>query len=1053
MKKSILLFIFIVLVAIEIKAQTLIDPAGDGGFETGATFAANGWTFVNDGRAGVRNDWAVGNPTGVGATVSRAAFISNDGGTTYVYSTGRNSVSHFYRDIIVPANTTVDLSFNWKADGESGFDYLRVFVVPTTTTPVGGTQLTTGQVGGDFNSQGTWQTVTNLNLGCNNTGSSVTRRLVFSWRNDNSAGTQPPAAVDNISVVASPIPATCNLGTGVTNVAALPYNSGAGTTCGAIDDLTSANTVTCGSTSYLGGEDAVWVFTAPSTGQVSIDLTSAGTWTGLMVYDGCPTSGCSSVPAGTCVTQSQSSTGNKSLCFNATAGTTYYVVLDVFPSPSCNTYTNLSIAYASSTCNLGTGVTSVATLPYSSGAGTTCGAVNDLTSANTATCGSTTYLAGEDRVWSFTPTSSGIVTMNLTSGGSNTGLMLYDACPSFGSSCSIPTASCVAQVQSATGSKTLCANVTAGTTYYLVLDATSGCNAYTDLTISAPGAPTCSLGTGVTNVATLPYSSGAGTTAGAVDDITSANVTAVCGSTSYYTGQDRVWVFTPTTTGSINIDLISTGSYTGLMLYDGCPVGCGATGVCVAETQSSTGNKSLCVNVTAGRTYYLILDSWASPATNPYDNLTISAPVSGAALSCTLAGTYTMSTIAHNPDVLTSANLSGFTDDIFYPGGTIATGFDFCLNGVQYQNFLISANAYVIFAPPSGAGCSATNLPGGDNAAAGDYSAWSISEDVPNTTDAPRNAILAPWHDIDPSVTTGGANPIIRYQVFGTAPNRRFVVSWEAVPMFDCDADRTLDFTGQIKMFETTNDIEIHVRRKRLCSTWNDGNAVLGLHNYNGTEALVPAGRNSLDANWTATNEAYRFTFNPATCTTCTPLPLNLLFFTGEWDKVNIQAKLSWAFKTPVEAAYYVVERSTDEINFTEIGKIENTNANSYNFTDKTPLRGTNIYRIKQMGKDGKVNYSHNIRINNPIEEVWAIDKLYPNPTTDRLNIEITSLAEELATIKLLNLQGLEVFNKEYVLKKGANTIDFSVANLPKGTYLVLVRTATQIKNTKIIVE
>lgn len=29
-------------------ATTLINPTGDGGFETGATFTANGWTEVND---------------------------------------------------------------------------------------------------------------------------------------------------------------------------------------------------------------------------------------------------------------------------------------------------------------------------------------------------------------------------------------------------------------------------------------------------------------------------------------------------------------------------------------------------------------------------------------------------------------------------------------------------------------------------------------------------------------------------------------------------------------------------------------------------------------------------------------------------------------------------------------------------------------------------------------------------------------------------------------------------------------------------------------------
>ncbi|MGD9491746.1 MAG: BNR-repeat neuraminidase N-terminal domain-containing protein [Bacteroidales bacterium] len=136
------------------------------------------------------------------------------------------------------------------------------------------------------------------------------------------------------------------------------------------------------------------------------------------------------------------------------------------------------------------------------------------------------------------------------------------------------------------------------------------------------------IGTGLTSIATLPYNSGLLTTCGQVDNLTSANTT-VCGSTSYYTGEDIVYTFTPSTSGSVNIDLTSTGTYTGLMLYNGCPV-LGQGGACVGYAQSSTGNKSMCVGVTAGVTYYLIIDSYSTPVCNPY-TLNITAPGAGLA--------------------------------------------------------------------------------------------------------------------------------------------------------------------------------------------------------------------------------------------------------------------------------------------------------------------------------------------------------------------------------------------------------------------------------------
>ncbi len=167
-----------------------------------------------------------------------------------------------------------------------------------------------------------------------------------------------------------------------------------------------------------------------------------------------------------------------------------------------------------------------------------------------------------------------------------------------------------------------------GTTYYVrVYDYYSGYPATTSFTIcvTSPVIPTCpaGLGTGVVNVASLPYSSLGRTTCGKANDLTASN-SVVCGSTSYYTGEDEVFIFTPTLTGNITISLTSSGSWTGMMLYSACPF----SGACIAYVQSSSGNKSICVNVISGTSYYLIVDSYASPACNPFD-ITISAPTSG----------------------------------------------------------------------------------------------------------------------------------------------------------------------------------------------------------------------------------------------------------------------------------------------------------------------------------------------------------------------------------------------------------------------------------------
>ncbi len=176
------------------------------------------------------------------------------------------------------------------------------------------------------------------------------------------------------------------------------------------------------------------------------------------------------------------------------------------------------------------------------------------------------------------------------------------------------------------GTETVTANgLIAGNTYYVrVYDYYSAIPSSTSFTIcvTTPVLPSCplGLGTGVVAVPALPYTSSGRTTCGKVNDLTASN-TVVCGSSSYYTGEDEVFIFTPSSSGNITITLSSSGSWTGLMLYSACPF----SGSCVGFVQSSSGSKALCVNVSGGVTYYLIIDSYASPACNPYD-ITISTP-------------------------------------------------------------------------------------------------------------------------------------------------------------------------------------------------------------------------------------------------------------------------------------------------------------------------------------------------------------------------------------------------------------------------------------------
>ncbi|MCB0794776.1 MAG: hypothetical protein KDB88_08570, partial [Flavobacteriales bacterium] len=118
-------------------------------------------------------------------------------------------------------------------------------------------------------------------------------------------------------------------------------------------------------------------------------------------------------------------------------------------------------------------------LPFNAVGLTTCGSGNGLTSATTTLCGSALYLAGEDHLFAFTPTVTGVVEVNVTSGSSSLGLFLYEGCPAGGN--------CLSSSFSGSGNQDLQGLVTAGTTYFVLVDSwTTPCHPSFSLDITAP---------------------------------------------------------------------------------------------------------------------------------------------------------------------------------------------------------------------------------------------------------------------------------------------------------------------------------------------------------------------------------------------------------------------------------------------------------------------------------------------------------------------------------------------------------------------------------------
>jgi hypothetical protein len=169
-------------------------------------------------------------------------------------------------------------------------------------------------------------------------------------------------------------------------------------------------------------------------------------------------------------------------------------------------------------------------------------------------------------------------------------------------------------------------------------------------------------------------------------------------------------------------------------------------------------------------------------------------------------------------------------------------------------------------------------------------------------------------------------------------------------------------------------------------------------------------------------------------------LPVELLSFEGEQTEEGIL--LSWETATELNNDYFDIEFSLNGSNFEKIGQVQGAGTTldnqSYEFIDDLnhlDLENQNslYYRLKQVDFDGKYEYSNIIQLEIGNSQP-AIVHIFPNPTTDFLNIEIN--ANQVGkTIQLINSQGQVL--QEFLAQNRSN--QYQISHLPAGIYLIRI--------------
>lgn len=168
------------------------------------------------------------------------------------------------------------------------------------------------------------------------------------------------------------------------------------------------------------------------------------------------------------------------------------------------------------------------------------------------------------------------------------------------------------------------------------------------------------------------------------------------------------------------------------------------------------------------------------------------------------------------------------------------------------------------------------------------------------------------------------------------------------------------------------------------------------------------------------------------------PLPVKLSSFTATYKGADVQ--LNWTSELEESFSHYVIQRSTDGKEFTDLAVVMPMGGSrgQYNYKDRnvTSSNGSVYYRILMVDQT-KESRSSDVRVVRLGKEAQSITlATYPNPVTDQVRVTLpASWQGKRVTLELYNSNGVLVQNTQY--GNASQTETMQVGKVARGMYVV----------------
>ncbi len=247
----------------------------------------------------------------------------------------------------------------------------------------------------------------------------------------------------------------------------------------------------------------------------------------------------------------------------------------------------------------------------------------------------------------------------------------------------------------------------------------------------------------------------------------------------------------------------------------------------------------------------------------------------------------------------------------------------------------------------------------------------------------------------------------------------------------------------------------------RLPQSYTEGHVVFHPKNE---DIVWHAGRGGTPGNpaqgyWSVTFPVTGFSGFFVSAGTNDPLPVTLVSFGAQPENNTVQ--LSWKTTAESNSSHFLVQRSTEGREFTEIGRVEaagnSEGTRSYGFTDDTapaqPAPSLLYYRLKQVDRDGTNIFSRVVTAQMQARQDMEGVVLLGNPVSDGLRFRYRAAGHEKVRIRLRDVTGKLLDSVSRQLSPGEHELSLAMQKLPAGLYLAEVQASGERKVFRIVKE